>query len=193
MMKVAMMLVLALLLAGCSRTSVKEEWKDPGYRGPGVRSVVVLVLPPDIEGNRTADEFVAQLGERGISAVAGYKAMPASAATREAVMEKARELGYEMVLVSSFLDRRRELDIYPRQGPSLIMMPGFDIWPSHELVENEYLVFATNLYQVASGKPIWSAVSDTFARGSTQKDLRSYVKAVLRKMERQGLLEREKG
>jgi hypothetical protein len=154
--------------------------------------VVVLVLPPDVEGNRTADEFVTQLGERGISAVAGYKAMPASAASREAVLEKARELGYQMVLVSSFLDRRSELGIYPRQGPSMIMMPDWNMWPAYELVENQYLVFATALYQTATGKAIWSAVSDTFVRGSPQKDLRSYVKAVLKKMERQGLLEREK-
>lgn len=189
MLKVAMLvLALVLLVAGCSRTTVKEEWKDPGYSGRGTGSVVVLVLPPDLEGNRAADEFVAQLGRRGVSAVPGYQAMPGSAASKEAVLARARELGFQSVLVSSFLDRRSELGIYPRQSPSMIMMPDFDLWPSYELVENQYLVFATVLYDAASGKAIWSALSDTFARGSSKKDVRSYVKAVLKKMERQGLL-----
>lgn len=188
MIRVATMLALALVVAACSRTTVKDEWKDPGYSGPGISSVVVLVVPPDVEGNRTADEFAQQLAQRGVSAVPGYKAMPDSAASKEAVLAKARELGFQAVLVSSFLDKRRELGIYPYQGPSMIMMPDWNMWPSYEMVENEYLVFATALYDAATGKAIWSAVSDTFVRGSPQKDLKSYVKAVLKKMEKQGLV-----
>lgn len=188
MIRIATVLALVVLVAGCSRTKVVDEWKDPGYSGAAIRSVVVLVLPPDVEGNRTADEFALQLSQRGSTAVPGYKAMPASAASREAVLAKARELGYEKVLVSSFLDRRRELGIYPRQGPSMVMMPDWEPWPNYEFVENEYLVFATALYEVSTGKKIWSALSDTFVRGSPQKDLKSYVKAVLKKMEKQGLV-----
>ena len=149
---------------------------------------MVLVLPPDVEGNRSADQFVAQLKERGISAAPGYKAMPASAASKEGVMAKARDLGFEMVLVSSFLDRKRELAIYPRGSTSMILMPDYDMWPTYEYRENEYVVFATVLYDAATGKPVWSAVSDTFVKGSDKKVSKSYVKAVLKKMERQGLI-----
>lgn len=190
MKKAMMMLALALVLAGCSNTKVRDEWKDPGYQGGAVRSVLVVVLPPDREGNRCADQFVEQLKRRGVKAEAGYRAMPDSPTGREEVLAKAKELGFDSLLASSFLNRKTELAVYPRQNPSVLIAPYYDFWPTHDYVENEYLVFATVLYDTASGKPVWSAVSDTFLKGSDRKASRSYAKAMVKKLERQRLLVR---
>jgi len=188
MKKFLLMFAIAMLLAGCAQTKVKDEWKDPGYSGGKVRSVIVLALPPDLEGKQAMDEFASQLAERGISAVPGYQTTAASAASKEEFMVKARELGYQMVLISRFLDKRSELGIYQRGSSSMLLMPDLYMWPSYEYVENEFMVFGTALYDAASGKAVWSAVSDTFVKGSDKKNLKSYVKTMLKKMERQGLV-----
>jgi hypothetical protein len=175
------------LLAGCGTTSVKTDWKDPGYLGHGIGSVLVICVPTNLDnGNSCMDEFVSQFKKRGVSAVPAYSAMSVTAPKQE-VIAKARELGLQMVLVSRFLDKKSELEIYPRQGPTMLMFPGwYD--PGYELVPQEYEVIGTVLYEVASGKAIWSAVSDTLAGRSEKKVTKSYVEAMIDKLKHQGLL-----
>jgi hypothetical protein len=48
----------------------------------------------------------------------------------------------------------------------------------------------TFVYEAATGTAVWSAVSDTFVGQSQQKVLKSYVKAMLKRMEKGGLLAR---
>ncbi|MBJ6724700.1 hypothetical protein [Geomesophilobacter sediminis] len=188
MQKAFVAAVVALLAAGCSQTTVKTEWKDPAYAGPAVRSVVVLCLPPDSREKQCEDEFITQLKEKGIAATSGHSSI-ASASSRDNALARARQLGVERLLVSRFLQRKSQLDIYPRED-SMLMMPDEELWGGYDYVENRYQVFATVLYDVTRGKPIWTAESDTFERPSEKKTLRSYVKAMVKKMQQRGLLAR---
>ena len=87
---------------------------------------------------------------------------------------------------------RSQLDIYPRENTSMLLMPELNIWSSNRYVENEYQVFGTVLYDAVSGKAIWSAVSDTLISRSDKKALESYVRTMLKKMEGQGLISPER-
>jgi hypothetical protein len=174
------------LLSGCNPTTVQNEWKDPAYQGPGVRALVVLCLPADSKETQCEDEFVRQLREAGVAATPGYS-VAALGAGKEQVLAKARDLGIERVLVSRFLENKTQLDAYHRQT-SMILMPDYDMWNNYQFVENQYLVFGTMLYDAESGKTIWSAISDTFVKTSEQKSLTSYVKKMVKKMEKQKLL-----
>lgn len=190
MRQIRMMILVAVVLicGGCTQTTVQNEWRDPGFQGARVESVIVLALPPDADGKVCMDEFVKQLEKRKVSAVPVYRTAAAATATKEEFLAKARELGYRMALVSRFLDTRSELGIYPRSTPSMILAPGWDVWPTTEYVENDYLIFSTTLYDTAQKKAIWSAVSDTYVKRSDRKTVESYVKAILKKMEKQGLV-----
>ena len=187
-LRTMVLVAMVMIWAGCSNTTVQNEWRDPGFQGVRVDSVIVLALPPDADGKFCMDEFVRQLEKRKVSVTPAYKTAAAATATKDQFLVKAKELGYRMALVSRFLDTRSELGIYPRSTPSMILAPGWDVWPTHEYVENEYLVFSTTLYDTSQGKAIWSAVSDTYVKRSDRKTLESYVKAILKKMERQGLV-----
>lgn len=186
--RIWMLVAMLLVVGGCAQTTVQNEWRDPGFPGARVDSVIVLALPPDAEGKLCMDEFVRQLEKRKVSAVAAYSTAAAAAASKEEFLVKAREAGYRMALVSRFLDSRSELEIYPRSTPSMILAPGWDVWPTHEYRENEFLIFSTTLYDTTEKKAIWSAVSDTYVKRSDLKTVESYVKAILKKMERQGLI-----
>jgi hypothetical protein len=190
--KLAGFLLVAMLsagvLSGCSQTTVNTEWRDPGYVGPGVRSLVVLCLPADSKEKECEDEFVRQLQEAGISATPGHSTTAAAFSSKKGSMEMAREMGVSMVLVSRFLERRSQLDVYPVQNRSMLLMPDYDMWSDYRLVENQYQVYGTVLYDVSNGKAIWSAESDTFVHTKDKKTLESYVKAMIKKMKKQGLL-----
>lgn len=178
--------VLAALTLGCSATTVQTEWKDPGYHGPALSSLVVACLPADSKERECEDAFTRQLGEKGISATPAYRASAAPLG-RDALLAKARELGIKRVLVSRFVENKSQLDVYHRQT-SMILMPDYDMWNDYQFVENQYLVFGTMLYDAETGKTIWSAVSDTYVRSSEKKSMDSYVEKMIKKMEKQGLL-----
>jgi len=180
--------VVALFVAGCASTTVNDEWRAPGYSGRVIRSVVVVGLPVgSVIGNQCSDEIAGQLGKRGISATPGYTSMPA-APSMEGATAKARESGRDAVLVCRFVERKSQLDVYPREDQSMMLRRDMEIWPTNEYVEHNYDVFQTILYDAATGKAIWSAMSDTYASRSEKKVLESYVKTMLKQMERQGLI-----
>ncbi|GFO53373.1 hypothetical protein GMSM_03800 [Geomonas sp. Red276] len=181
------LLPVALLIAGCSNTSIRGQWKDPGFSTPA-HSVLVVGLPPNsMIGNMCTDEFVRQLTGRGIPATAAYSDPP-SGYSRAAMAAKARALGRDGVVVCRYLERKQRLDVYPNEDRSMFFDRGWELWPPNEYVENEYDVFRTVVLEGAAGKAVWSAVSETFAPGSEQKVLKSYVKAMLKEMEKDGVL-----
>lgn len=193
-MKTLLIPVLLLIcMAGCATTTVTNEWKDPDYSGTALQSVIVLGLPAGLEiGRLSTDEFVKQLKDRGMYAVSGYSAPFAAVLSQRTVLAKARELDIKMVLVSRFLDNKTEMSFNNVDKSGVMLMPGFDIWADDQYyVLNDFQVFRTILYDAASGKAIWSAVSDTFVNGSEKRILKSYVKAMLKKMEGHGLLKQQ--
>ena len=177
-------LLVAGLLCGCSHTQVQSEWKDPAYRGPAVNSVMVLCLPADSKEKECEDDFTAEFRKKGIKAVTGYSTATA-AASRRSAMSKAREIGVSRLLVSRFVKKETEIEAFPADD---MMMPDYDMWTDYQYVESQYQIFATVLYDTATEKAIWAAESDTFVRPSEKKNMTSYVKAMVKKMEHQGLV-----
>jgi hypothetical protein len=190
MQKMVSSLLLVLALGGCASTEVQQEWRDPGYRGGGAGSVLVVGLPAGSPtGLGCMNEFVKQLNEQGIPATPGYDSSTGATATRETTMAKAQEVRADKLLVCRFLNKETQLDIYPREGGSMLLRHrDIDIWGPNEYVQNEYQVFSTILYHADTGKPIWSAVSDTSSLRSEEKVYRSYVDAVIKQLQHQGLI-----
>jgi hypothetical protein len=182
--------IVTAFVAGCATTEVTQEWKDPAYTGAGVRSVMVVGFPMNSPvGHECTDEFVTQLEQKGLAARRGYNELPIMA-SKEAALAKTRELKLEGLLICRFLERRTQLDVYPRDTyyGGMIMGPGWDIWPGYDYVQNKYDVFGTMLYDVVTGKTVWSAVSDTFAGHSEKKIIGSYAKTMIKKMEKQKVI-----
>lgn len=183
---IVLLAVVASLVAGCSTTTVNHAWKDPAYTGKGVDSVMVVGLPMNSPvGHECTDNFVTELEKRGISAARGYNSLPEQA-SQEAALAKTKELGLDGMLVCRFLQRKTEVDLYPSGGSMFFFGPMF--WQPYDYVENKYDVFGTVIYDTSTGKPIWSADSDTLAGRSSKKTLQSYVKAMIKQMEEQRVI-----
>ena len=180
--------VIAGALLGCSHTEVQQEWQDPGYSGPASHSVVVLCLPRDSAEKACEDAFTAELKNEGISAIPAYS-VPTASAAKESIMAKAREAGISRVLVSRFINRKTEVWERPLEGPGFLGTD-WDRRQDYEYIEHQFQVFSTALYDAATGKAIWSALSDTPLRPSEQKMMKAYAKAMVKKLERRKLLTR---
>ena len=189
MIRIAMLAAVLWWVSGCSGTSVKSEWMNPGYRGHGVRSVVVLCLPVDSKEKECEDEFVRQLARADVSAIPGYSTSTAST-SKESVMRKAKDKGISRVLVSRFMKTKEKWEPVWPESTNIQGVPDYGTYYDYHLEKSDYLVFSSVLYDVANGKAIWAAQSDTFVGSSQKKSLKSYVKAVIKKMEHLGLLAR---
>jgi len=183
-----MIAVVLLWVLGCSQTSVKTEWKDPGYQGSGVRALIVLCLPVDSKEKMCEDEFVRQLTEAGISATPGYSTSSAQM-TRDAALQKAREKGVNRVLVSRFVATRQRWEPVWPESTNIHGTPDWGTYYDYQLeMTGYYRVFSTILYDAETDKAIWSADSDTFVESTEQAVMESYAKAMIKKLEHQGLL-----
>jgi hypothetical protein len=196
----------ALVLTACASTRVTSDWSDPSY---GKQPAKVLVLS---SAKQTADlrlieeEFAAELKSSGVDAVPGYTVLPeGKRIDREAVEAKARELGADAVLVAKLVDKKTERDYVPgtAYGPPAGYYgysgyyPGayggfYGAYPGGYspgyVTERVYGIAEATLYDMATGKPVWAATTETEMRGNNSKEITSYVEQVVNAMKKKELI-----
>jgi hypothetical protein len=185
------------LLTSCYGTKMVAEWKDEEHRGYPTKIYVVGLSKEKEGGPRSLveDEFVRQLKARGNDAVASYTVFPGNEKPdKEALLAKVQEVGADMIIVVKFLKK----DIGGTQTPvrRYAVPQGFDTsWDSYyggvttdvgiRDISYDYDVISmeTTLYQTATRKPIWSALSQTsYQRGGPMKQIKPFTSAVMKKL-----------
>ena len=189
------------LLASCYGTKMVAEWRDDEYRGYPQK---IFVIGASAEyGPRTLveDEFVRELKARGNDAIASYVVLPGrDKPTKEAILAKVQELGADVIIVVKFLKK----DVGGTQTPlyRAAVPTGFDSsWDSYyggvsydvgvRDISYDYDVISmeTTLYQTATKKPIWSALSQTsFEQGGPMKQIKPFTTAVVKKLTKEKLV-----
>jgi len=70
---VAAGMTMALVIAACATTELKEQWRDPDYRADsGQRVLIVAVTSRDDRRRMFEDQFAARLREEGVDAIPSY-------------------------------------------------------------------------------------------------------------------------
>lgn len=102
----ASLLVLAALsVTGCSRTSLNNMWHDPSYSGKPMKNLLVIGIRKNDGGRRIwEDAFVASLKDKGAQATPSYRLFPNALPDTDQVVDKVRENGYDGVLIVSRMD-----------------------------------------------------------------------------------------
>jgi predicted transcriptional regulator len=151
--------------------------------------VVGTFKSPSIR-NFFEDEFVKQLQEHGIEAIASYTFVPIVDLTnKDSVNTKIKEIGVDAVLVTRLVDKKTvenyvqgRVTVVPnyshhrrRHNFDYIYTPGY-------MVEEEYAYAETNIYDIRSEKLIWSALSTTKISGRDQDLIKSFVKVMVDKL-----------
>ena len=205
---------MVLVAAACATSHVVSDWKDQSYQKKPQKIMVVALLDQQADRRMVEDELSKQLREEGTNAVPAYTVLPdGKRAGKELLQAKVGELGADAVLMTKLLDKKTVRDYVPGQTyfppsafgdwrgyyggyypPMGAYPPGFagpgypPVSSPGYAVQKEYAVAEANLYDAASGKLIWSAVTETEIRGNDQKAIRSYASRVMKSLLDQGLI-----
>jgi hypothetical protein len=197
----------ALVLTACASTRVTSDWSDPSY-GKQPAKVLVLSSAKQTADLRLVEEaFAAELKSSGVDAVPGYTVLPEGKRIgKEAVEAKARDIDADALLVAKLVDRKTERDYIPgaAYGPPAGYYgysgyyPGlyggfYDAYPgggysAGYVTERVYGIAEATLYDLATGKPVWSATTETEMRGNNRKEIKSYVEQVVKAMKKKDLI-----
>jgi hypothetical protein len=211
-MKIAVIAV-ALFITSCASTRVTSDWKDESYQKKPEKVVVMALLNEAAERRLMEDEFVGALNAAGINALPGYAVLTEGKPDKEIVAAKVRELGADTLLMTKLVDRKTErnyvpgtpylppasyYDWYGYYGGFYPPPPGY--YPGYPpgyyppgyspgyLVERVYDVAEANLYDVKTGKLVWSAVTENEIRGNDRKAIKSYVSEILKSLRKKNLV-----
>lgn len=189
----------ALLLPACSTPRIQSFWKDPDYKAQPHRIMVIGMAREPLQRRVFEDEFVLQLRARGADAIASYTLLPdARQEDQAAVAKMLAEQAADTVLLTRLVSKRsvktytpgtvyyhpvyygRWRDYY-HYGYDAIATPGY-------MIQSEYALMETNLYDAHSEKLIWAAAYETEVSSLDPPRIKSYVTLMVGNMAGQGLL-----
>lgn len=199
----AALLALMALVTSCATTSttLRHVWIDESLqRGPIEKILVVGVHESAMIQSVFEDHIRARFQERGIEAVRSMDVIPPDKELdREAVKAAIASGGFDAVLVTRLIgvDTQSEwIDgetyVVPRgyyntfygyyiTVQEVVHAPGY-------MVESSVVSLETNIYDVASEKLIWAALSETFDPPTAGDAIESVGKALLRDLTEDGLV-----
>ncbi len=200
---IIMFLGLAIIFTACNSTKVTSSWKAPSGPTHFNKIIVDAILPlaqqnlkPVIES-----ELVKSLQSKGITAVSAYQTLGPTAFNNneKQALKMLKKNGGDAVLTVVLLNKDKEQNYTPGTvgyQPYGIYYGGFrgyyhTLWdrvytPGYYTTTSNYF-WESNLYDLNSGKLMYSVQSETFDPSSAQNLATGYSKKVVDDMEKQGL------
>jgi len=192
--------LLAALLCSCASTSLKQTWKSPEYqKGPVNKVAAVAVDDRGMVRQAFENRFVSQLEKHGTSALTTFNLLsPAEIkADKAAAVERLQAAGADSVLIVRLVDSAfsySEVHVgNSNWGP-------YDTWydyfalaygigPSYGSLE-QTTCLETSLFELKSGKRIWSGLTDTVSKYNTDRvaEIDKVVAKVIGAMRKDGII-----
>jgi len=170
----ASMVAVSILFTACAATKFTSIWKNETYQGHPVKIMVIAVSNTPATRRVLEDAFVKELKGYETDAIVSYTALPDQlVADKGAINAKAKEVGADTVLITKAVGRKTGTTGSP--------------WGVYE---DEYINTETNIYDVKSGKLIWTASSETWIKetASAGSRIRAFVKVIVRRLSEQELV-----
>ena len=185
------LVVILSLLVSCTGTKLVSEWKDDQYQGRPAKFFVIGASEERGPRSLVEDEFVRQLKARGAQAIASYTVFPADVKmTKENILSKVSELGADAILVVKFLKKESGDAQTPLRRYAVPM--GFETsWDEYyggpiaevgvrDISYDYYIItMETTLYDVATRKPLWSALSQTTYERGAVKQIKPFTTTIV--------------
>jgi len=203
MKRTPVLLVLAAcLVAACSQTKMLKTWKAPDFqRGSLHKMLVVGVFKATGMREVIEGQFVEQLQQERIEAAASNAFLGEDELSRDAVVQKVRERGFDGVVLARIIDREMYEKYYPANQQTMDVSVGYyDDWYK-EFVESTvqrdaigYTVASridawveTRVFDAATQKLVWSGVSETKIDGQDLAQIQDAVGKILKSMRSGGV------
>jgi hypothetical protein len=168
----ALPVLLLLLLQACSsNTTLMGSWLDPDHSEVRIKKVLVLAVAKDPWRRAMFERaFQSEFARHGVDAVMSMEVLPADEElTRETFEKRFKEDGYDAVLVSRLVDVKEEQTSVteysvPYGYGSFYGYYSF-AWgyvnTRQTTVRDQVFRVETNVFETSDGKLVWNGLSST--------------------------------
>jgi hypothetical protein len=190
------LVVMALfIITSCAAkgTSFTSVWRDKGYGGGNLKKVLVIGASkkPRIR-QMFEDEFVKQLKAQGSDGVASHTMLsPEKMLEKDAILEPVRRLNLDSVLITKLIDREDAIKHIPAQHKDInsqYVRSYNYAYNRGYILQDQAVSLEINLYDARSQTLIWSALSETFTRGSDDEVIKKLIVTITEELRKENLL-----
>lgn len=199
-LRIGVVLVLILVVAGCSSTKLVNQWKDPEYVPTGFSRILVIGVSRQPGLRRTfEDTFVARLKAEGVDAVPSYRLIPEDGPVEEARLQEAvRQANADGALITRLVRVEKRTEVSPGYyAPAPAVGFGFYPWYSGawlgyyeppRVYRYDVYISETSLYDVRRHQLVWSGTVQTRSPSDLDKEIRRYVDTVIEALKKARVL-----
>jgi hypothetical protein len=184
---------MSILATGCASTELVNSWRDPAYNQT-VTSLVVMGVSKQASVRRVfEDEFAAQLRSRGIRAIPSYTLInedgPLGEERLRATIESANTDG----VIITRLVRVKDVTRTTTGSTTAPYYYGYysRAWVGYYdpvVQQYEVVTLETTIFALGRAEPVWSGTTETFAPEDVKKETAGIAKAVMKALEKEGLI-----
>lgn len=199
----AVLSALALVNAGCAgSTKVLGSWSDPSHDYTAVKKIAVVgASKNEVMRKYFEESFVQELAKYKIQAVASFQILKVSdpaTIDKDAATAQLRDAGCTHVLVTRLVDQQTVQEYRPPTTYAVGMSPGYGYpgwyggwgtyWGTTYAYEPGRIEVSTvvqmesNLYDLASGKLMWSGATQTKVTTVAQEEVKPFVSTLVNEM-----------
>jgi hypothetical protein len=196
LLRPAILLLAALMLAACATTTIRSAWFDTSYKGGPMKRIVVVGVGGQVADRRVfEDSFASQLRAAGVDGIPGYTVAPDETRMDDAAFAAAVErTGADGVLIV------RLLNVDTRTQVSTAMVPGPMVWgpyggfygpvwfPQTQVSQYEVARVESSLYETKTRRMIWSATTDTMNPSTVAQETPRFASVIIGQLLARGLI-----
>jgi hypothetical protein len=186
-------LLLTLALAACATTTVRNQWKDPAFRGPpATNAVVVGIAKSDTTRRIFEDTFAQQLAAAGIHAVPAYTQVKGGEDGGIRLNEFVRQSSADIVIATRVQRVQQRTNVYPTYTP--VVYGGFWGWygtawaATPTVSQYEVVTLETTVWDPKTEKLIWAATTQRVASQDVPKVTEQLAQTLIPRMKADGIL-----
>ena len=205
------LMLVALLVAACSSTTMSGSWSDPAFTKKAKNVYIIGISKDETRRRIFEDTFGRQLASQGIKTFSSYKDLPNNQeADREVIIQRMTAEGCDSVILTKLIDTRKETVTSPGRvsgyssGPYYGGRRGgggyYNNWGSYygrrtdityEPPTSTEFVIATVesvMYDLESEEMIWSGQLETVIEGNFEKMVQDFVGTVSKDLAEKGII-----
>ena len=185
--------LLSLTLAACASTSVKDQWKDPAWRGPPASNIVVVgIARSDTTRRIFEDTFVGELTKVGVHATQSYTQIEPGESGGVKLSDFVKSSNADAVLTTRVQRVEQKLNVSPGYAP--IGYRGFYGWygtawaATPTVSQYEVVTLETTVWDPKTEKLIWAATTQRVASQDIPKVTTQLAQTLIPRMKSDGII-----
>ena len=180
----------AFLIISCAGTDVTQKQVDDAYKEKPVSDILVIAITGNEHNRRSFEKkFVAHLKSVGVEAVASEESIPMPPdldLKKETILNAVNQYKNDAVIITQLIGKEAR-DVYNRGGVTRMGYFSYSRNPGYSSTSTTVRL-ETNLYDAKTGKLIWSGVSKTLSKDSTDRIMNDVIKAVITQLKQNKLI-----